>query len=240
MAEKKNRKGAFRKVWGILGLAALFACGVAVGLFYNTTLIKTTSCVPDSQCSDLANQIANTGFDLQKQEELIILYNQNCFYNNPLKKAEPVKIGPEKKVPELKKRPQPKPKMVEDPLRAMEAERTCDVVETLLLKQLKYYSAKNSPDPKEHFGRAQIYAKLSNLGCVENYSKYRSLAMREIAIAHALNSNKFQGDKETIDNIKEYKKQKKGTEAQATFEMVKELTDPAIDFILELDEVMCQ
>lgn len=243
MVEKKSRKGSWRKVWGILGLAALFACGVAVGLFYNTTLInKKPACVPDSQCSDLANKIANTGFDLEKQEQLIILYNENCFYNKPIKtkKVEVAPdVQPEKKLPELKKRPAPKKnKTVDNTMRATAPERTCDVIETLLLKQLKYYSASNSPDPKEHFGRAQIYAKLSNVGCIENYDKYRSMAMKEMAIAHALNTSKWQGDKEIARETKEYKK-KDNKEAKETFEIVKELTDPAIEFILELEEVSC-
>lgn len=234
MAEKKSRKGSWRKVWGILGLAALFACGVAVGLFYNTTIVnKKPACVPDSQCADLANKIANTGFDLQKQEQLIVLYNENCFYNKPVKVAPTPQ--PEKKVPALKKRPTPK-----KDVRPAAPERTCDVVETLLLKQLKYYSAANSADPGEHYGRAQIYAKLSNLGCMENYTKYRKLAMKEIAIAHGLNNNKWQGNEEIIKEVKEYKKLKMDKEAHDTFEKVKELTEPAIDLILELDEIICE
>lgn len=221
MTEKKINKQSWRRVWGVLGLAALFACGVAVGLFYNTGLVnRKITCIPDSQCTDLANKIAATGFDLKKQEELIILYNQNCFYNKPLKRVEE-----KKPLPVLKIMPAKQP--VATP------ERTCEVIETLLQRQLKYYSAANSPEPDEHYGRAQIYSKLSDLGCEENYTKYKKLAGKEIAIAQALVRNKIHGQPAPKETAKA--KQPAGD----TFKQVKELTDPAIQLILALESMMC-
>ena len=85
--------------------------------------------------------------------------------------------------------------------------------------------------------RAKIYANLSERGCAENSAKYVELAKQELEIARALEDDEFD-DYETIEVVETYKRLNMQAAAEEIFETAKKLTNPAIDFILEVEKII--
>jgi hypothetical protein len=112
----------------------------------------------------------------------------------------------------------------------------CKSVESVLKRNL--YSNEDSTDSRDHIRNAGIYASLASRGCPENAEKYRELALREIEIARALTDDKFYDNGEIIDVIETYKKLDMKAAAEQVFEKAKKLTDPAIDFILQVEKII--
>ncbi|MBR2510615.1 MAG: hypothetical protein IKB59_00425 [Alphaproteobacteria bacterium] len=109
---------------------------------------------------------------------------------------------------------------------------TCEQIEVALLEQL--------PDGNysdNRIDRAKIYANLSERGCPENSQKYVNLAQQELEIARALQDDKFSED-DTIEVVETYKRLNMQAAAQEIFDVAKKLTNPAIDFILEVEKII--
>lgn len=110
---------------------------------------------------------------------------------------------------------------------------TCEQIETLLLERL--------PDANERAAyrieRAKIYANLSERGCAENSAKYVELAKQELEIARALEDDRFSNN-DTIEVVETYKRLNMQAAAEEIFETAKKLTNPAIDFILEVEKII--
>lgn len=109
---------------------------------------------------------------------------------------------------------------------------TCEQIEVALLEQL--------PDGNysdNRIDRAKIYANLSERGCPENSQKYVALAQQELEIARALQDDKFSED-DTIEVVETYKRLNMQAAAQEIFDVAKKLTNPAIDFILEVEKII--
>lgn len=113
------------------------------------------------------------------------------------------------------------------------AQQTCEQIETLLLGQLPYADG----NAESRIMRAKIYANLSERGCTENSTKYVELAKQELEIARALEDDRFEND-ETIEVVETYKRLNMQAAAQEIFETAKKLTNPAIDFILEVEKII--
>ena len=115
-------------------------------------------------------------------------------------------------------------------------QKTCIAVEKLLSQRL--YD-ENSLSPDDHLFNAQTYALLAERGCSENFAAYKELALREIEIARALSDDGIVQDKnDAIDVIRTYRKLDMKREAEVVFDTMKKLTDPAIDFILEVEKII--
>lgn len=111
---------------------------------------------------------------------------------------------------------------------------TCQQIETALLDKLYHFQNMYADDKIE---RAKIYANLSERGCPENSQKYVNLAQQELEIARALQDDKFSED-DTIEVVETYKRLNMQAAAQEIFDVAKKLTNPAIDFILEVEKII--
>ena len=112
---------------------------------------------------------------------------------------------------------------------------TCQQIEASLLERLPYANNRASAD--ERIDRAKIYANLSERGCPENSAKYVELAKQELEIARALEDDEFDED-ETIEVVETYKRLNMQAAAQEIFETAKKLTEPTIDFILQVEKII--
>lgn len=113
------------------------------------------------------------------------------------------------------------------------AQQTCEQIESLLIGQLP--PADSSAEYR--IMRAKIYANLSERGCAENSAKYVEMAKQELEIARALEDDEFDNE-ETIEVVETYKRLNMQAAAEEIFETAKKLTNPAIDFILEVEKII--
>ena len=117
--------------------------------------------------------------------------------------------------------------------------KNCSAIEKVLEQKLSG-DQEDSLDIWEHVDRAEVYAILAERGCPENSENYKSLALREIEIARALSNDRFNDDNQTIMVIDTYKKLNMKAEAEKVFEKAKKLTDPAIDFIIQVERIFSE
>lgn len=112
---------------------------------------------------------------------------------------------------------------------------TCTKIEQSLLSRLPDgFAHTNSEDRIE---RAKIYANLSERGCPENQQKYYDLAKQELEIARAIEDDEFD-QHDTIEVVETYKRLNMQAAAQEIFDTAKKLTNPTIDFILEVEKII--
>ena len=112
---------------------------------------------------------------------------------------------------------------------------TCEKIEASLLDMLPPDAVNTSPEGR--IVRAKIYANLSERGCPENTAKYVEMAKQELEISRALVDDAFQ-QHETIDVVETYKRLNMQAAAEEIFDAVKKLTNPAIDFILQVEQII--
>ena len=122
-----------------------------------------------------------------------------------------------------------------EPQPTPQTKQTCVLIEESLLERLPHGGAKLGAE--ERIYRAKIYANLSERGCAENAQKYHDMAKQELAIARALADDEFD-QYETIEVVETYKRLNMQAAAEEIFETAKKLTDPAIDFILEVERII--
>lgn len=297
--KKQNTSGTSccstrQKIWGVIALAGLFACGLMVGVTLNTGTTGGANTIRDKQCGGLAKQIVKissysniSADDLNLLKELNQTYEQNCAgYVADVKDKEHVSANkiaagvvlPDQETcrvietmlirqlyPEDVQEPMPH----EDNIRTYEkltkygcAEnketyqamiqreqeilaaltgkttdnntQTCTEIESLLLQQLPDY---NMNDCNIRIERAKIYANLSERGCPENSQQYVNLAAKELEIARALRDDNF-SRAETDDVVETYRRLQMKQAASEVLDKVQKLTDPAIDFIMQVQKVI--
>ncbi len=85
---------------------------------------------------------------------------------------------------------------------------------------------------------AELYASLVQKGCPENRGKYKELALQQIDIATALKAEKEMENDEVESVIDTYKKLQMQEQAQQILDKVQKLTNPAIDFILQMEKII--
>ncbi|MBE6461703.1 MAG: hypothetical protein E7006_02560 [Alphaproteobacteria bacterium] len=112
-------------------------------------------------------------------------------------------------------------------------QKTCVQIEELLAERLP------EPDGQGELRiiRAKIFAQMSERGCPENSEKYVALAKQELEIARALEDDEFD-QYETIEVVETYKRLDMQAAAEEILETAKKLTNPAIDFILEVEKII--
>jgi len=114
------------------------------------------------------------------------------------------------------------------------AEKTCVEIENLLMQRLPTHELNNSDIRIE---RAKIYANLSERGCPENSQQYVDLAAKELEIARALRDDEFT-QSETVEVVETYKRLEMKQAATEVLDKVQKLTDPAIDFIIQVQKII--
>ena len=117
---------------------------------------------------------------------------------------------------------------------------TCAEIERVLTMKLRCRGKYETCfDVDDHVRNAQIYANLSERGCAENSQKYKELATQELEIARALtDDNVSQNQHEATEMVETYKRLHMQQEAAKMLEKAKKLTDPAIDFIIQLEKII--
>lgn len=90
---------------------------------------------------------------------------------------------------------------------------------------------------QERIERAKIYAVMAEKGCPENTAKYTDLARKELEIARGISDDKF-NEEETIEAVETYKRLKMQQDAQEILDKAKKLTNPAIDFIMQVEKII--
>ena len=117
-----------------------------------------------------------------------------------------------------------------------ESKKTCILIEESLLVRLP--NGDEFASSNDRIERAKVFANLSERGCAENSQKYREMAKQELAIARALKDDEFGDDYHTIEVVETYKRLNMQAAAEEIFETAKKLTNPAIDFILEVEKII--
>ena len=214
--EIKNTKSNKNRVYGIIGMVALFLTGVVFGYIINGSEHVNRSTMSQSQCREIATRIIDAAYNNNSAliEQLNKVYSENCLnreFEQP--KPKPTPKAEKKKLPET----------------------TCGKIENLLMARL--YPADN-PDAEAHIDNAKIYANLSERGCPENSKKYKDLAAQELDIARALNDDDLEDVDDTIEIVETYKRLQMQKEAERMIEKAKKLTSPAIDFIIQLEKII--
>jgi hypothetical protein len=116
---------------------------------------------------------------------------------------------------------------------------TCAQIERVLIPELRCvdgYEICGNPDA--HINNAKIYANLSERGCPQNSGKYKDLAKQELEIARALNDDNMEDRREATEIVETYKRLQMQQEAERMIEKAKKLTNPAIDFIIQLEKII--
>ena len=212
MKENEHKKSG---VYGVIGAIALILIGGIFGFIINGTTRINHSNMSKGDCGEIANRILSAARNNQPQliEQLNKVYSENCL-DREFEQPKPEPKSEEKKMPET----------------------TCGQIEMLLLDR---WMPNNSQDPEDHIDNAKIYANLSERGCPENSLKYRDLAAKELEIARALNDDNVADDPdESIEIVETYKRLQMQQEAARMIEKAKKLTNPAIDFIIELEKII--
>lgn len=109
----------------------------------------------------------------------------------------------------------------------------CGEIERLLMRRLPVAT----DDVDERIERAKTYATLAERGCAENSAAYVELARQELEIARAIEDDEFDHN-ETIEVVETYKRLNMQAAAEEIFEKAKKLTNPAIDFILQVEKII--
>ena len=213
---KNTSKENYRKnrVYGIIGMVALFMVGAIFGFVLNGADRPNRSVMTEEQCQTLTIKLSNA-VNNSRYDEIEILnkiYSQNC-----LDRVFPKKVKEE----QVEKTKMP--------------ETTCGQIQRILSERL--YSV-DSPDAEAHIDNAKIYANLSERGCPENSQKYKELAKKELEIARALNDDILRNADDSIEIVETYKRLQMQAEAEKMIEKAKKLTNPAIDFIIQLEKII--
>lgn len=239
---KKNvrvRHSISQRIWGALALAGLFVCGLMVGWGLNqghdnkvaqpkvaTNSAPVAEPQPKETCAIIEELLLDRLWPVDSQEvrdhennidvyEKLVMNgcseNQQKYHNAAVREREIVAALQE----------------------SNNSQQTCEQIESLLIEQLP--PASGHADYR--IDRAKIYANLSERGCAENSAKYVELAKQELEIARALEDDEFE-DYETIQVVETYKRLNMQAAAEEIFETAKKLTNPAIDFILEVEKII--
>ena len=236
----------WQKFWGVVALGGLFACGWMVGVCVNA--LRTDVANKDKEekiVTEIVPLVKPARRDCELVEETLwervgknistsdleteyrfleMMFNNGCPENRDAYM---------KKMTALEKVRAFNTVSVADNPVSQEVTRTCTKIEQEVSGRL----CNNCPYAEGHIQNAKVYANLSERGCPENSEKYVALAKQELELARALNDDEFYGD-DTRDVVETYKRLHMQAAAEDVINKVKKLTNPAIDFILELEKII--
>lgn len=241
-ANKKNVRvehSTSQRIWGVLALTGLFVCGLMVGWGLNqghankvaqSKVATNPAPVVEPQqketCAIIEDLLLERLNPVDSQEVGAHEYNIDVY-------EKLVMNGCSENQMKYHKAAVREREIVAALQASNNSQQTCEQIESLLLGQLP-----NASDRAyERIGRAKIYANLSERGCAENSAKYVEMAKQELEIARALEDDEFE-DYETIEVVETYKRLNMQAAAEEIFETAKKLTNPAIDFILEVEKII--
>lgn len=247
---ENKRYVVYQRVLAIVALVGLFACGLMVGFAVNgakkisskISQIKNTveNTLPDKTCAAVEKVLEAK---LYKETE-----KTTCddFWANQFVYADLVKRGcPENqdKYRALKERNNNLilASCSEEEIQYLRqisgimdsASSTCEKIRDEMLHQI----IANAGGYYEHMQNAKTYAVIAERGCAHEFQHYKELAEQELAVARAVTDDKL-NEQDTLDVIETYKKIQMQAAAEEVFEKMKKITNPAIDFILEVEKVI--
>lgn len=220
-----------QKFWGLVAFLCFFACGIMIGIGINQKTIKTeptllSGCqiIEQELLSHINNDVAhyiydNPTYNIEIYEKLL---SNGCPENT------------EKYNALLEREKQVVSALSPEHTHITNTETCTQIEESLLVRLPDGDKYTNSED---RIMRAKIYANLSERGCPENQQKYYDLAKQELDIARALEDDEF-NEPETIEVVETYKRLNMQAAAEEIFETTKKLVNPAIDFILEVEQII--
>lgn len=277
-----------QKVFGLIALGGLFACGLMIGLIINGG--HKNNVVYDAQCDALAKKIVDasrgticrdTSACLELLKELNEVYSVNCaghVAKIETKDAvtENSDVDTDKSACEIIEEIQQGYLYRDDDSDLYAHQANLDIYknlivngcpenvdkyneliarETAIIKALQGNASGNSQTCSEieqvlsyrinnsasgaddYINNAKIYANLSERGCPENSAKYVDLAKKELEIARAIRDDEF-SENETIEVVETYKRLEMQAAAEEIFDKVKKITNPAIDFIIQIEKII--
>lgn len=206
------------KIWGAVALAGLFACGLMIGLGYNGNKNDAEK-LTAQECDAIANEIVNITSSGATRDNVDVLNNLNTAYSNGCA-GRLVIVERESIAPVA-----PKPEIMS----------TCARIEQLLKQRL---FPEDSTEYFTHLRNADTYSTLADKGCADNADMYKTLALRELEIATALQPTENMGTNDAEIVIDTFKKLDMQREAQEFLNKIEQLIDPATDFILKMEQVI--
>ncbi len=228
-----------QKIWGSLALVALFVCGVMVGIGFSADRKVVADVVvespqigseiraePEETCQIIEDLLLERLYPIESQD--VSAHQGNMAVYEKLLRA-----GCEENSQKYRDAFNRENEIVAVLKQSEIPQATCEQIEYLLNSQLPPASG----DSEYRIRRAKIYANLSERGCPENTAIYVNLAKQELEIARALEDDEFEND-ETIEVVETYKRMNMQAAAEEIFETAKKLTNPAIDFILEVEKII--
>jgi predicted transcriptional regulator len=232
---RRNRRQRF---FGVVALVGLFLCGYMLGgdiqkhnakASVEQNVVSIDNVVPACEVIEkrlLANVLPDDTIDFNYPNHNVDIYkklvDQGCPENK--EKYEQM-VQRETQIANALKR---------ELVNVGEVEKSCTTIENILKEQVRYLY---DPSAESHIDNAKIYANLSERGCPENSQKYVELAKQELEIARALEDDEMDHE-ETIEVVETYKRLKMQNAAQEILDKAKKITNPAIDFIIELEKII--
>ncbi len=228
-----------QKIWGALALVALFVCGIMVGIGFGDdkkvvadVLVENTQpgaeiqAEPEETCQIIEDLLLERLGPVESQDVSQHEYNITIY-------EKLVMNGCSQNQQKYHNAAQREREIVAALEQTENSQKTCEQIEVLLLGQLPSANGNSY----NRIARAKIYANLSERGCADNSAKYVELAKQELEIARALEDDEFEND-DTIEVVETYKRLNMQAAAEEIFETAKKLTNPAIDFILEVEKII--
>ena len=228
-----------QRIWGALALAGLFVCGLMVGWGLNQghankvsqpKIATNPAPVAEPQqketCAIIEDLLLERLYPVDSQEVRDHEYNIDVY-------EKMVMNGCSENQQKYHNAAVREREIVAALQASNNSQQTCKQIESLLLRQMPSANG----DSWSRIDRAKIYANLSERGCAENSAKYVEMAKQELEIARALEDDEFD-NQETIEVVETYKRLNMQAAAEEIFETAKKLTNPAIDFILEVEKII--
>ncbi len=209
------------RVYGVLGMLGILLFGMMMGFIMNGASRPNPSSMTVAQCQSISNQIVNAAQnnnpDLLRQ--LNQIFSENC-------------------IDRSFKHPKQKPVFKSVKAHMVAQKPSCEKIESVLLQRLKAMDFDYSDFAQDYIERAKVYANLADKGCKENAESYKELAKQDLEIARALNQDRLDDRVEATEMVETYKRLQMKAEAEKMIEKAKKLTNPAIDFIIQLEKII--
>lgn len=230
-----------QRFFGIMAFVALFVCGIMVGvsLGYKTGAKKVDGTIqvtnnheqnksekPKETCQIIEDLLIERLYpedssEVWEHEENIAVYEKLVMNGCSENQMKYHKLGQRER------------EIVAALQMSGTVKGTCEQIESLLLQQMP----PEQGNAGKRIVRAKLYANLSERGCPQNSEKYVALAQQELEIARALVDDEF-SERDTIEVVETYKRLEMQAAAQEIFDTVKKLTNPAIDFVLQVEKII--
>ncbi len=121
-------------------------------------------------------------------------------------------------------------------------EPACAEIERAMKEQIRDCERVGGYDAKVecYLDNAEVYSSMVQNGCPGNMMANKEMALRQIEIATALKDEAELNAEEVESVIDTYKKLQMQEQAQMVLNKIQMLTNPAIDFILQMDRIINQ